>query len=305
MRRCAAAFLAAALLFLASPVYAEPGSDDEDKTADAYFQASDWTNAAKAYEAIAKRDARNGNAWFRLGASLYQLGRDADAISAYMKADEVGVVGFPPAFFKFRIARAYARMKKNDSALEWLSTAIDAGFSQPKPLETMTEFDGLRSDERFKAALLRVNKAAYPCMYSDTYRSFDFWVGEWDVFSGPNLAGTSKIERILHDCVIFENWTSSLGTNGKSFNTFDPDTGKWRQTWVDGTGRQTDYVGEANADGIAFTAVQPNPDGTKTLLKMTFTKLPEGKVRQFGETSTDGGKTWSVSYDLTYVKKSS
>lgn len=43
--------------------------------------------------------------------------------------------------------------------------------------------------------------------------------------------------------------------------------------------------------------------GKKTLLKMTFSKLPNGDVRQFGENSTDEGKTWTTAFDLTYTRK--
>jgi hypothetical protein len=43
--------------------------------------------------------------------------------------------------------------------------------------------------------------------------------------------------------------------------------------------------------------------GKKALAKMTFSKLPNGDVRQHGENSTDEGKTWTTSFDLTYSKK--
>jgi hypothetical protein len=36
---------------------------------------------------------------------------------------------------------------------------------------------------------------------------------------------------------------------------------------------------------------------------MTYTKLPRGEVRQFGENSADGGKTWTTSFDLIYARK--
>ena len=33
---------------------------------------------------------------------------------------------------------------------------------------------------------------------------------------------------------------------------------------------------------------------------MTYTPAGDGAVRQFGETSDDGGKTWSPSFDFIY-----
>jgi hypothetical protein len=37
--------------------------------------------------------------------------------------------------------------------------------------------------------------------------------------------------------------------------------------------------------------------------KLTFTRIDENRVRQLGENSSDGGKTWTVAYDLLYVRK--
>ena len=36
------------------------------------------------------------------------------------------------------------------------------------------------------------------------------------------------------------------------------------------------------------------------LVKITYTPNPDGSVRQFGEQSTDEGKSWATSFDLLY-----
>jgi hypothetical protein len=46
------------------------------------------------------------------------------------------------------------------------------------------------------------------------------------------------------------------------------------------------------------------PGGKKALQRITWSQLPGGKVRQFWESSTDGGKTWTVAFDGTYIRKS-
>ena len=38
------------------------------------------------------------------------------------------------------------------------------------------------------------------------------------------------------------------------------------------------------------------------LVRMTYSKNADGSVREFGEQSTDAGKTWSPSFDFTYRK---
>jgi hypothetical protein len=71
----------------------------------------------------------------------------------------------------------------------------------------------------------------FPCEKDKHYNDFNFWIGEWDVYDPKgNKAGSSKISRILDQCVILEEWTSAnaqqgLIYTGKSFNTYDISTG--------------------------------------------------------------------------------
>lgn len=71
-----------------------------------------------------------------------------------------------------------------------------------------------------------------PCR-ADPFRQFDFWVGDWKVFS---LAGafvaTSHIVTKLDGCIVEENWTPLNGIRGRSLNSYDAESGVWRQTWV-------------------------------------------------------------------------
>jgi len=46
-----------------------------------------------------------------------------------------------------------------------------------------------------------------------------------------------------------------------------------------------------------------DPQGKNFMRRLTFTKLNNDKVRQFGERSDDEGKTWTTEYDLEYRRK--
>ncbi|MES2392343.1 MAG: hypothetical protein V4555_11930, partial [Acidobacteriota bacterium] len=135
---------------------------------------------------------------------------------------------------------------------------------------------------------------------------FDFWLGEWSV-TGPNgkHAGDSSIQSILGNCVILENWTSaSLPYTGKSFNSFDVATKSWTQYWVDSTGATSLFThGIFTAPSLIFEGHNPNAKGQPSLQRFTFTRLDAGNVRQLQEDSTDGGKTWTTTYDLHYTRK--
>ena len=149
-----------------------------------------------------------------------------------------------------------------------------------------------------------------PCSRPE-YRQFDFWVGNWEVFGKKGQkAGDSKISIILDSCVILEEWTSAnaqqgLIYSGKSFNSYNSATKQWQQTWTDNTGNTTEYLrGEASEGKIVYYADKVNgPKGEIFIRRLTFTKLDNSRVRQFGERSDDGGKTWTTEYDLEYRRK--
>jgi hypothetical protein len=70
---------------------------------------------------------------------------------------------------------------------------------------------------------------------------------------------------------------------------------------VDARGNMTRYVGGL-VDGNMVLVADTITNGTKSLARMTFSKLSDGNVRQHGESSTDDGKTWTTSYDFKYVR---
>jgi hypothetical protein len=42
--------------------------------------------------------------------------------------------------------------------------------------------------------------AAPPCRATEVSRNLDFWLGDWDVYVGTELAGRDTVERILDGC---------------------------------------------------------------------------------------------------------
>lgn len=145
-----------------------------------------------------------------------------------------------------------------------------------------------------------------PCSTQPEYRQFDFWLGEWDVYAlNGKQAGKSKISLILDSCIILEEWTGGSGFTGKSFNMWNAATRQWQQTWVDNSGGTTEFLRGKGEPGkiTLFADNVKDRDGKTFLRKLTFYKLSDDKVRQFGERSDDGGNKWITEYDLEYRRK--
>lgn len=146
-----------------------------------------------------------------------------------------------------------------------------------------------------------------PCAQDPKFREFDFWVGEWDVTPVNLPAGRpkpqSRIEKILADCVILENWMPPGNPGGKSFNIYNRAKQQWEQTWVDASGAVVHFSGHVRDGNMYYTSTTPLPNGATQLGKMTFFRVAADSVRQLWEQSTDNGKTWNVGFDGMYVRK--
>ncbi|MBW8880294.1 MAG: hypothetical protein JF615_02390 [Asticcacaulis sp.] len=132
---------------------------------------------------------------------------------------------------------------------------------------------------------------------------FDFWVGSWEVFpvAHPETKiADSLIEKLYSGCAVRENWMPLKGGGGGSLNAYGPGEGKWRQTWLDSSGAFADFKGGWNGTAMVIEGVWGAPG---QITRMTYTPHPDGSVEQAGQTSDDGGKTWTASFDLIYRKK--
>ncbi len=147
-----------------------------------------------------------------------------------------------------------------------------------------------------------------PACTGPEHRQFDFWVGYWDVYptGKPNLVANSLIEKLYAGCVVRENWIPLKGTPGGSLNHFDRDDRRWHQVWMDASNARVAFDGGL-VDGRMIMAgfwKGANGPGQDGVVRMTYSKLADGAVRQFGEISADHGVSWQQFFDFTYKKSS-
>lgn len=277
---------------------------DPGAAADTAYQAQNWSEAEKLYHQLTQVDPGVGRYWYRLGVSQHKAGHNQEALATFKSAK---AKGFPSFFLDYGLAEVYASTGKFDQAFTALTDATNKGFSQPDQLTSDPDFESIRDDSRFSAILDQAKRNLTPCEYMAANRQFDFWLGEWNVIStsGGLPRGSSRIEKELGSCVIWENW-SSLGTNysGKSYNVYNASLKRWEQFWVDNVGGMIHFYGGLK-DGVMdyWSDDIPQPDGTKLRRHLQFFNQGPDKVRQFSQGSTDEGKTWHVEYDFTYLRK--
>jgi hypothetical protein len=136
---------------------------------------------------------------------------------------------------------------------------------------------------------------------------WDFWVGQWEVHpnGADQIIAHSLIEKKYSGCAVRENWMpvgKELSGGGGSLSIYDPRLKQWRQTWVDSSGARVQLDGGLSGGVITITGTWPNfaGPGQDALVRMMYRKEPDGQVRQWADSSTDGGKTWKPSFDFLY-----
>ena len=275
--------------------------------ADSLYRQQRWSDAAGAYRALAAKQPERGQFWYRLGVAEHMQGRYGPAEMAFARATRFTAPGpSTRGAAWYNLASARARLGKADEAFLALDSAIAAGFVGPKTIAQDPDLAPLLGDPRMEARHKQVQLAFFPCDTMSAARQFDFWIGDWDVYTpAKQLAGTNSIQKILGGCVLLENWEGSLGGSGKSMNWYNVQAGYWQQTWVASGASQQEYRdGRLDGTTLRFLGERMTPQG-KASVRLSFTPLAPNRVRQHAETSGDGGATWTTTYDFLYIRQGS
>jgi hypothetical protein len=145
------------------------------------------------------------------------------------------------------------------------------------------------------------------CETTDHFNDWNFWVGEWNVYSNDEkhtFHGTNSITKLHKNCLMMENWTSAQGGEGSSMNYFDPVENQWRQLWVAG-GYSIDYTGGLDENGTMVLNGKINyyKTGKSFSFRGMWTANEDGSVRQFFEQFDPEKDKWNVWFDGRYERK--
>lgn len=290
------------LIFLVSAVAASLAVSAQAQTiedANALYAESQWGEAAVAFEAIVESSPEDSAAWFGLAQSLHQLEDYEEAVEAYLQAQQSG---FQPILrVHYHLARAYMSMGNEEQALEQIEAIGEAGGISSQILLAVTEFEPLSENSRFMAVIEKLK----PCN-TEHYRDFDFWLGQWDVTAAgqPSATARSSITSVQGGCAVLEEYQTQSGFSGMSINFYDSTTELWHQSWMGNGGGAVHLQGNL-VDGamVLSDADLLVSEKSGTINRVTWSLLDDGRVRQHWQNSSDGGQTWTTSFDGYYARR--
>ena len=131
-------------------------------------------------------------------------------------------------------------------------------------------------------------------------RQFDFWVGRWEVKDKAGMVlGSNVVESLLGGKVLQEHWQGTKGGGGTSLNAYLPGKKVWHQTWVDDQGSVLELEGGLEGASMVMSGETTTQMG-RQLERISWTPLPDGRVRQFWQQSLDGGVSWKPVFEGYY-----
>lgn len=269
----------------------------EERANEAYSSAS-WQEATEYYRELSREKPGDPAVWYRLARSLENSGSAGaePAVTAYERALKLG---FRPGPALVGIARVHARESNPGGALDALERLSELGPSRGavRQIENSGAFDEMRSHPEFVAALRELT----PCT-AEAYRQFDFWLGDWEVRSPQDqVVGKNTVTSSLDGCMLIENWESVAGGKGMSINYFDHRDQTWTQIYRDNTGNVGNWPPLTGSFRDGAMRLE-TPEDAQPRSRWIWTKISEDKVRQMAESSSDGGETWTVSWDSYYIR---
>jgi tetratricopeptide (TPR) repeat protein len=276
--------------------------------ADSLYSNREWASAKMKYADYLLKDSSNSMVWNRMGYCNQNLGYYTEAISNYNEA----LLHHPQTVVKssamFRKAMAYSLMNNPEEAADWAIQATKTGYNSLNDLDSLAAFKNFRASAHFPETRKIIYEIIYPCSREPRNHDFDFWIGDWDCYrTGTKvLSGYSHVEAMAGGCAVLENYTSVQAYSGKSFNYYDTISGKWMQDWIGSGGpgdRQHFYNGEFKNGTMHFQYEIKDQKGEKTKGNFIFYFISRDSVRQYQDVTDDQGKTVSVTYDLTYLRK--
>lgn len=136
------------------------------------------------------------------------------------------------------------------------------------------------------------------------YRQFDFWLGDWDTYRiKDEKVSTTSVARnhvtsILGGCALHEVYTRNDGYAGESFTIYDASRHVWHQSWVSNQGELNVVEGTREGNRIVLTGNVTDAQGVQQQ-RVTWEPVKDG-VREVCVGSRDGGKTWTVLFDILF-----
>jgi hypothetical protein len=156
----------------------------------------------------------------------------------------------------------------------------------------------------------RVPAVQSPCRADSSYQRLRFWVGDWEILdsTGAHYAN-QRVHEAADGCAFTAEWEGRDGNNGLNLSAYDGATGEWRQVYVSNQVPAPLGVQLRRSDatyrgaGVRFIALVDPPTTQRHRSRITIAPLDGNAAVQLFEQSVDAGKTWTIQFTATHLRR--
>lgn len=151
---------------------------------------------------------------------------------------------------------------------------------------------------------------------SAEHRQLEFWIGDWDVAirarKSPTATewgegkGTQHVESILGGCAIAEHFSADgpqAPWAGKSYSSWQPQLGKWRQTWVDDSGSYLAFTGGLEGGVMTLYGEPRTANDVHIQMRMVFEDVTPDSLHWEWQRTVDDWKSVTVMMTIDYKRR--
>lgn len=155
-----------------------------------------------------------------------------------------------------------------------------------------------------------------PCANNAIYQQFDFAIGDWIITNGTakgravahgNGPVQATVSRALRGCLVEEKIEGPGGYRGWSFNAYKANVNyqRWYRTYADNLGGRVFLSGSLVNGAMVMTGHRSTADGTKQLVRVTFTPDGGDRVIERWEVPAGDGSTYKVAEEVVRIRRAS
>jgi len=265
-----------------------------------YFSAYNQGDLSYCIEQAEERmqlDSATAIDYFYHAAALMRKGDLKTAEQSFKKANELKFQG--RSFYFYHMAMLSTSQKNYERSIAYLDSVLSLSTFSYFPIEDSL-FMPIKDQAEFKSRKAQIRAKVFPCDEDPKHTKLDFWIGNWDVFVNGSKRADSKISRPEGNCMLYEYYTTLGDFSGQSFNFFDQQRNAYHQIWINFKAGKTEYYEVEAKDGYLMmeTDSTSNPR-----LRMSYTLLEDGNVRQLMHQYDSSKATWNQVFDGLYIKK--
>jgi hypothetical protein len=135
------------------------------------------------------------------------------------------------------------------------------------------------------------------------YRQFDMWAGDWDVYdrdTPATPAARAHVDAVVGGCALREVYEQNDGLVGESYTFYDTSRKSWHHTWVTNKGQNLEIEGNPKGEAIVLQGMHRGGNAPDKTVRMSWQREADGGVREWAESSTDGGASWKPMFDMVF-----